>query len=201
MRIATIILSLFIGSHAMATTPAASANSATQTAIFAGGCFWCMQPAFDNLPGVVSTAVGYTGGSKETANYAAVSRGTTHHVEAIQVTYDPRRVAYETLLQTYWENIDPTDANGQFADKGAPYHTAIFVQNNAQQKAAEQSKTTIAKKFAPAPIAVKILPAQPFYAAEDYHQQYYLKNKNHYELYKHGSGRAGYLEKIWGKKE
>ena len=182
----------------MATTPA---TPPIQTAIFAGGCFWCMQPAFDNILGVLSTSVGYTGGSKETANYAAVSRGTTHHVEAIQVTYDPSRVAYETLLQTYWENIDPTDADGQFADKGAPYHTAIFVQNDAQKKAAERSKAAIAPKFAPMPIAVRILPAQPFYAAEDYHQQYYLKNKNHYDLYKRGSGRAGYLEKTWAKGE
>jgi methionine-S-sulfoxide reductase len=195
MRIAAIILSLFIGSSAMAAT------STTQTAIFAGGCFWCMQPSFDNTAGVISTSVGYTGGSKETATYEQVSSGRTQHVEAIEITYDPSKVAYEKLLETYWENIDPTDAEGQFADKGAHYQTAIFVQDELQQKAAEKSKTEIAKKFVPKPIAVKILPAQAFYAAEDYHQKYYQKNKNHYTMYKYGSGRAGYLEKTWGKKD
>ena len=198
MRFKPFILMLLIGSSAMAAAPT---TPATQIAIFAGGCFWCMQPSFDNTPGVVSTSVGYTGGSKETANYEAVSSGTTQHVEAIQVTYDPSKVAYEKLLETYWENIDPTDAEGQFADKGTQYHTAIFVQNEVQQNAAEKSKTEIAKKFAPKPIVVQILPAKPFYAAEDYHQKYYQKNKTHYTMYKHGSGRAGYLEKTWGKKD
>ncbi len=195
MHIAAIILSLFIGSHTMAATPT------TQTAIFAGGCFWCMQPSFDNTAGVISTSVGYTGGSKETATYEQVSSGRTQHVEAIEITYDPSKVAYEKLLEIYWENIDPTDAEGQFADKGAHYQTAIFVQNELQQKTAEISKAAVAKKFAPTPIAVKILPAKAFYAAEDYHQKYYQKNKTHYTMYKYGSGRAGYLEKTWGKKD
>ncbi len=198
MRFKSFILMLLIGSSAMAAAPT---TPATQIAIFAGGCFWCMQPSFDNTPGVVSTSVGYTGGSKETANYEAVSSGRTDHVEAIEITYDPTKVPYEKLLETYWENIDPTDAEGQFADKGTQYHTAIFVQNEVQQNAAEKSKTEIAKKFAPKPIVVQILPAKPFYAAEDYHQKYYQKNKTHYTMYKHGSGRAGYLEETWGKKE
>jgi len=180
---------------------AMAATSTTQTAIFAGGCFWCMQPSFDNMPGVISTSVGYTGGDSKTANYDAVSSGRTQHVEAIEITYDPSKVAYEKLLETYWENIDPTDAEGQFADKGTQYRTAIFYHDAVQQKRAETSKEAIAKKFAPKPIAVNILPATPFYAAEDYHQKYYQKNKTHYTMYKYGSGRAGYLEKTWGKKD
>jgi methionine-S-sulfoxide reductase len=191
----TIILIALTGSTAMAMNSAPS----PQTALFAGGCFWCMQPAFDNTPGVVSTSVGYTGGDAKTANYDAVSSGTTNHVEAIQVTYDPAKVKYEALVETYWENIDPTDAGGQFADRGTQYHTAIFYADEAQKAAAEKSKAAIAAKFAPKPIVVNILPAKPFYAAEDYHQKYYQKNSLHYNAYKHGSGRASYLEDTWGK--
>lgn len=188
--------SLLIGSLAMSAT---AATSTTKTALFAGGCFWCMQPAFDNTPGVVATSVGYTGGDAKTANYDAVSSGASGHVEAIQVTYDPAKVKYEALVETYWENIDPTDAGGQFADRGSQYHTAIFYVDDEQKNAAEKSKVAITAKFAPKPIVVNILPAKTFYAAEDYHQKYYEKNKLHYNAYKHGSGRAGYLKETWGR--
>ncbi len=187
------LLGSLIMSTANAITPA------TQTALFAGGCFWCMQPAFDNTPGVIATNVGYTGGDAKTANYDAVSSGKTDHVEAIQVTYDPTKVKYEALVETYWENIDPTDAGGQFADRGTQYHTAIFYADDAQKAAAEKSKAALATKFAPKPIVVNILPAKPFYAAEDYHQKYYQKNSIHYNAYKHGSGRADYIKETWGK--
>ena len=185
----------------MATMTPTSASAATQTALFAGGCFWCMQPAFDNTPGVTATSVGYTGGDAKTATYEQVSSGKTEHVEAIQVTYDPARVTYERLVELYWENVDPTDSEGQFADKGSQYHTAIFYADDAQHKAAEASKKVIEQKFKPQPVVVKILPAKPFYAAEDYHQKYYAKNPLRYNAYKQGSGRADYLKQTWGKEE
>ncbi len=195
-RLLPFVATLVFGASAMAAD-----TSTPKTALFGGGCFWCMQPAFDNTPGVVSTFVGYTGGAAKDANYERVSMGTTGHVEVIQVTYDPTKVTYETLLETYWENIDPTDPNGQFADKGSQYKPAIYYADEAQKKAAEDSVPAIAKKFAPAPIVVKIIPATPFYAAEEYHQKYYQKNAVHYNLYKHGSGRAGFLKENWGGKE
>jgi methionine-S-sulfoxide reductase len=194
-HILTILATILIGSSAMATTPA----PATATALFAGGCFWCMQPAFDNAVGVTATSVGYSGGAKETATYEQVSTDTTGHAEVIQVTYDPGKIAYEKLLETYLENIDPTDAEGQFADKGKHYQTAIYYADDAQKLAAEKALAAIAPKFAPTPIVVKIKPATPFYGAEEYHQKYYQKNSAHYNAYKKGSGRAAYIEKVWGK--
>ncbi len=194
MKLIPLMIALLIGGSAMAA-------DTTKTALFGGGCFWCMQPAFDNTAGVVSTSVGYAGGAAKDANYERVSMGTTGHVEVIQITYDPAKVNYEALLETYWENIDPTDPNGQFADKGSQYKPAIYYADDAQKKAAELSVAPIAKKFAPKPIVVAILPAPTFYPAEEYHQKYYQKNSTHYNLYKHGSGRAGFLEKEWGGKE
>jgi methionine-S-sulfoxide reductase len=172
----------------------------SKTALFAGGCFWCMQPSYDNTAGVISTSVGYAGGTKETATYDQVSTGKTDHTEVIQITYNPAKVTYEKLLETYWENIDPTDGEGQFADKGSQYIPAIYYADDAQRLAAEASKKAIATKFAPKPILVKLLPITTFYAAEDYHQRYYEKNSAHYNAYKQGSGRAGYLKETWGKK-
>lgn len=175
------------------------AADTTKTAMFAGGCFWCMQPSFDNTPGVSATSVGYAGGDAKTANYDAVSTGTTKHLEVIQITYDPAKVAYEKLLETYLENIDPTQADGQFNDRGPQYHTAIYYENAAQQSAAHAALEAIKPKFAPAPIVVKLLPTTTFYPAEEYHQKYYEKNRAHYNAYKVGSGRAGYIEKTWKK--
>ncbi len=190
---------LSFGSFAMSATSVTP--PATKTAMFAGGCFWCMQPAFDGTKGVISTSVGYSGGEAKTATYEQVSTGTTGHEEVIQVTYDPKQVGYEALLETFFENIDPTDEGGQFADRGSQYKTAIYFADDAQKNAAQKALDTLAVKFAPAPIKVALKPATPFYAAEDYHQKYYQKNSAHYNAYKHGSGRADYIEKTWGNKQ
>ncbi len=171
----------------------------TKTAIFAGGCFWCMQEPFDHAQGIVKTEVGYTGGEKADANYSAVSAHKTQHREAIEVTYNPAATTYEQLLEVYFHNINPTQADGQFSDHGLSYQTAIYFANDEQKKAAETAKEALGKsgKF-DKPIAVEVLPAKPFYPAEDYHQKYYQKNPAAYEAYHVGSGRVAYLKKIWG---
>ena len=171
-----------------------------QKATFAGGCFWCMQPVFDKTKGVVSTTVGYAGGTKENPTYEEVSTGKTGHTEAIEVVYDPSQVTYEELLDAFWQNIDPTDPRGQFADKGSQYRTAVFYHSEEQKRLALESKEKFARsgKF-DQPIVTEIVPASKFYKAEDYHQKYYVKNAGHYSLYKTGSGREGFLKKVWGK--
>ncbi|MGC6366738.1 MAG: peptide-methionine (S)-S-oxide reductase MsrA [Candidatus Marinamargulisbacteria bacterium] len=171
-----------------------------QKVYFAGGCFWCMEPVFDIIPGVTDTVVGYMGGDKTTANYSMVSSGKTQHIETIEVTFDPEKVSYRTLLDAFWRSIDPTDQYGQFADKGPHYQTAIFVASIDQQEEAQRSLEDLAKlrKFKD-PIVTKILPVEPFFPAEEYHQNYYQKNAVHYNAYKIGSGRAGFLEKVWKK--
>jgi methionine-S-sulfoxide reductase len=181
-------------SHGAEPTPAA-----TKTAIFAGGCFWCMQPPYDNAKGVVKTVVGYTGGSAEDATYEKVSAHRTKHREAIEVTYDPAHISYEQLLDIFWRNINPTQADGQFHDIGLSYQAAILYGSDEEKKTAEASKEMLGKsgKFSQ-PIVTEILPAQPFYPAEDYHQKYYLKNTADYEAYHVGSGRVSFLAKIWG---
>ena len=171
----------------------------TRTAIFAGGCFWCMQPPYDKADGVVKTVVGYSGGSPDDANYEKVSAHRTKHREVIEVTYDPAKISYEQLLDIFWRQINPTQADGQFHDIGLSYQAAIFYSNEEERKAAEASKEKLAKsgKFSK-PIVTEILPAQPFYPAEEYHQKYYLKNAADYERYHVGSGRVSFLEKTWG---
>lgn len=170
-----------------------------QTAIFAGGCFWCMQEPFDHAPGVVKTVVGYTGGEKGDANYSDVSNHRTQHREAIEVTYDPSVTTYEKMVDVFFHNINPTQADGQFHDIGLSYQAAIYYANEEQKKAAEAAKDALGKsgKFEQ-PIVTEILPAKPFYPAEEYHQKYYLKNPAEYEAYHVGSGRVSYLKKIWG---
>ncbi len=169
-------------------------------AIFAGGCFWCMQPPFDQVPGVMATTVGYTGGDKPNPTYEEVSNGRTGHLEAIEVSYDPDATDYNQLLSIFWQTIDPTDTGGQFADQGVQYKTAIFYQDEDQRKGAEASKNTLAAsgRFKK-PIVTQILPARPFYPAEEEHQKYYKKNVLHYQLYKKGSGREDYLKQTWGQ--
>jgi methionine-S-sulfoxide reductase len=180
---------------------ALSAFGETKTAIFAGGCFWCMQPPFDQTKGVTKTVVGYTGGSKETADYNLVSAHKTQHREAIEVTYDPARVSYEQLLDVFWHNINPTQADGQFHDIGLSYQAAIYYGNDEEKKMAENSKEKLGKsgRF-DRPIVTQILARMPFYPAEEYHQKYYLKNPEEFEAYHVGSGRVSYLEKVWGRK-
>jgi methionine-S-sulfoxide reductase len=181
------------------TTQAVQAE--TKTAVFAGGCFWCMQPPFDQAKGVVKTVVGYTGGTKETANYNLVSAHKTQHREAVEVSYDPSQISYEQLLDIFWHNINPTQADGQFHDIGLSYQAAIYYDNDEERKIAEASKEKLAKsgRF-DKPIVTEILPRKPFYPAEEYHQKYYLKNPQDFEAYHVGSGRVSYLERIWGKK-
>ena len=172
----------------------------TKTAVFAGGCFWCVQPPFDQAKGVTKTVVGYTGGTAETANYNLVSAHKTEHREAIEVTYDPAHVSYEQLLDIFWHNINPTQADGQFHDIGLSYQAAIYFANEEEKKMAEASKEKLAKsgRF-DQPIVTEILPRKPFYPAEEYHQKYYQKNPEAFEAYHIGSGRVSYLERIWGK--
>lgn len=180
---------------------AVTAYAETKTAVFAGGCFWCMQPPFDQAKGVTKTVVGYTGGSKETANYNLVSAHKTQHREAIEVTYDPAQISYDQLLDIFWHNINPTQADGQFHDIGLSYRAAIYYGNEDEKKLAEASKEKLAKsgRF-DKPIVTEILPRMPFYPAEEYHQKYYLKNPEAFEAYHIGSGRVSYLEKVWEKK-
>jgi peptide methionine sulfoxide reductase msrA/msrB len=169
-----------------------------QTALFGGGCFWCMEPPFEQLEGVTDVVAGYTGGSAEDATYEKVSRGKTGHYEAVRVTYDPETVSYDTLLDTFWRQIDPTDDGGQFADRGSHYKTAIFYTTEEQRLAAIRSKAALdASGIFEKPVVTDIVPAKPFYVAEEYHQNYYQKNVVHYSLYKEGSGRKGFIERVW----
>lgn len=169
-----------------------------EKATFAGGCFWCMEPVFQNLSGVIEVTSGYTGGTKEIPTYEEVSSGATGHVEAIQIVYDPSKVQYEKLLDIYWKNIDPTDTDGQFADRGSQYKTAIFYHNEDQKRLAEDSKKELESsgKF-DKPIVTPILQAGEFYKAEEYHQDYYKKNPVRYNIYKKGSGREDFLKQKW----
>ncbi len=173
-----------------------------QRAIFAGGCFWCMEPPYDNLPGVISTTVGYTGGHVPQPTYEEVSEGKTGHVEAVEIIFDSSKISYQELLQVFWRNIDPTNPYGQFADWGSQYRTAIIYINDQQKELALKSKEELEKsgKFTK-PIVTQILPAAPFYPAEAYHQEFYKKNPLRYNSYKVGSGRAGFLEKVWGEEK
>jgi glutaredoxin-like YruB-family protein len=168
-------------------------------ATFAGGCFWCMQPPFRNLEGVTDVVSGYAGGNKANPTYEEVSSGTTGHLESVQVTYDPAVISYDLLLDVFWRQIDPTDAKGQFADKGPQYHTAIFYHDEEQKRLAEASKKNLdsSGKFKK-PIATEIRPYTNFYPAEGYHQDYDKKNPARYHEYKTFSGRESYLEKTWG---
>ncbi|MEO8043921.1 MAG: peptide-methionine (S)-S-oxide reductase MsrA [Spartobacteria bacterium] len=177
-----------------------TAHAETKTAVFAGGCFWCMQEPFDHVKGVTKTVVGYTGGDKADANYTAVSAHKTQHREAIELTYDSAQVSYDQLLDVFFRNINPTQADGQFHDLGLSYQAAIYFGNEEEKKIAETAKEKLAKsgRF-DQPIVTEILPAKPFYPAEDYHQKYYEKNPAAYEAYHVGSGRVSYLAKIWGK--
>lgn len=169
------------------------------TATFAGGCFWCMQPPFDRLAGVVSTTVGYTGGHTKNPTYEEVSAGVTGHAESIQVTYDPTKITYAQLLDVFWRNVDPLTPNAQFCDHGAQYRTAIFFHNEEQKRVAEQSKKDLAAsgRFTQ-PIVTEIVPASEFYPAEEYHQAYYRKNPVRYKYYRYRCGRDERLEAVWG---
>jgi peptide-methionine (S)-S-oxide reductase len=177
----------------------AKAPATTAVATFAGGCFWCMEPPYDALEGVISTTSGYMGGTKKYATYQEVSAGVTGHAEVVQVLYDPAKVSYEKLLDIYWRNVDPTVTNRQFCDVGEQYRTAIFVHTDEQRRAAEASKAALAKtKPFKEPIVTPIVTAGEFWPAEEYHQDYYRKNPVRYTYYRTGCGRDARLKQLWG---
>ncbi|SDH42337.1 peptide-methionine (S)-S-oxide reductase/peptide methionine sulfoxide reductase msrA/msrB [Alteribacillus persepolensis] len=171
----------------------------TKLATFAGGCFWCMVGPFEQLDGVLSITSGYTGGETENPTYEEVCSNTTGHVEAVQIVYNPEKVTYEELLDTFWRQIDPTDSGGQFNDRGESYQTAVFYHDNEQKQIAEQSKEEL-NQHGPFdnPVVTPVVPAKTFYPAEDYHQDYHKKNRFHYLLYRKGSGREGFIQQYWG---
>ena len=193
LRIAVIFLIVGGVVHA-AQSPG---STPTAKATFAGGCFWCMEPPYDELEGVTSTISGYIGGTKKDPTYEQVSAGTTGHTEAVQITYDPQKVSYEKLLEIFWRNIDPLTANAQFCDSGSQYRSGIFYHDEAQKKLAEASKKRIQTRFKQ-PVVTEITAASDFYPAEDYHQDYYKKNPIRYKIYRYGCGRDQRLKELWG---
>jgi peptide-methionine (S)-S-oxide reductase len=169
----------------------------TATATFAGGCFWCMEPPFDKLDGVLSTTSGYMGGQTKNPTYEEVSSGRTGHAEVIQITYDPKKITYAKLLEVFWRNIDPLTADRQFCDAGSQYRSAIFHHDETQKRLADDSKKHLQKQFTE-PIATQIVAASQFYPAEDYHQDYYKKNPVRYKVYTYACGREQRLKEVWG---
>ncbi|MGH7802575.1 MAG: peptide-methionine (R)-S-oxide reductase MsrB [Thermodesulfobacteriota bacterium] len=175
------------------------AGTKTEKATLAGGCFWCMEPPFEKLDGVTDVISGYTGGKKVNPTYEEVSYGGTGHLESVQIIYDPSKITYSELLDVFWKQIDPTDPNGQFVDRGIQYRSAIFYHNDEQKSLAEKSKEELDKSGRyNKPIVTEIIEASTFYKAEDYHQDYYKKNPIRYKFYRYNSGRDQYLKKIWG---
>ena len=187
---ASTMLAVFV-----ATIPASAQE--LKTAVFAGGCFWCMEPPFDELDGVVATTSGYTGGHAENPTYKQVTYGDTGHLEAVKVTYDAETIDYATLLDVYWRNIDPYDNFGQFCDKGSSYRAAIFVGDDEEMALAERTKRELEEKLG-ARFVTRILPRSAFYDAEDYHQDYYLENPIRYKYYRFRCRRDARLDEVWG---
>lgn len=167
-------------------------------AVFAGGCFWCMEGPFEKKDGVVAAVSGYSGGTTVDPLYYEVGTGRTGHAEAVRVIYDPKKVTFEALVAVYWKNIDPLQANGQFCDLGPEYRSALFFANDAEKATAERTRDALAEKFGKT-IATELLPRSPFYAAEIYHQDFYLTNPEHYQRYRQGCGRDDRLRELWGK--
>ncbi len=204
MRSLLYALSLLI----LLSLPAQAARA--ETAIFAGGCFWCVEADFDHVPGVTETLSGFTGGHVENATYAQVTAGGTGHREAVKITYDPKRVSYEQLLDVFWHSVDPTDDGGQFCDRGASYQTAVFVNGREQRRLAEASRDAVQKELGGQRIVTPILDAGPFWPAEAYHQNYhqstertltrfgYIKRADAYKGYRKGCGRDARVREVWG---
>jgi len=184
-------------------TPDASsaAKPEVKRATFAGGCFWCMETAFEGRPGIVAVISGFSGGKEAHPTYDEVSAGRTGHMESVEVVYHPSEISYERLLEIYWHNIDPTQGDGQFCDRGAQYRSAVFVRDDNERRLAEHSKSAIEKaKTLHAPIVTRILPFTGFWPAEEYHQDYFHKNPDDYHRYREGCGRDRRLEELWGAK-
>lgn len=198
-----VLLSLFLGFAGLAFASAADAPAGnTRTAVFAGGCFWCIQPAFDRAPGVIKTIVGYAGGTEPNPTYELVTSEKTQYRESIEITYDPSKISYDQLLDVYWRQINPTQADGQFTDVGPSYRAAIFVASEDERKTAEASKAKLAAsgRFQK-PIVTEILPAAKFWPAEDYHQNYYRTNSMAFNMFELGSGRKAFDQKNWKDKK
>jgi len=191
-----VALAALLSAPAAVAAPEGAPAAGQAAAVFAGGCFWCMEGPFDALEGVLSTTSGYTGGGVPDPTYEQVSGGTTGHVEAIRVVYDPKRVDYAKLLDVFWHNVDPLDAGGQFCDRGSQYASVIFVGDATEQKLAEESKRELAERFGTS-LATEIRRGEAFYAAEEYHQDYYRKNPIRYRYYRGGCGRDARLKKVW----
>jgi peptide-methionine (S)-S-oxide reductase len=192
LLVAAILISgLMLPAVTCARTPVARAT-------FAGGCFWCMEPPFDAIPGVISTVSGYTGGTTANPTYEQVSSGITGHAEALQVTYDPEKVSYQQLLTVFWRNIDPLAKDRQFCDSGRQYRSAVFFHAAAEREAAETFKKGLERERG-WQIVTEIVPAGKFYPAEEYHQDYYRKNPLRYKFYRNGCGRDQRLKELWGK--
>ncbi|MDE0723985.1 MAG: peptide-methionine (S)-S-oxide reductase MsrA [Alphaproteobacteria bacterium] len=170
----------------------------TKTAIYAGGCFWCIESDFDKLDGVIDVVSGYSGGSKEDAKYELVAAKQTKHYEVVEVTYDADRVSYEELTDYFWRHVDPLDGSGQFCDKGEQYSSAVFYGNDEEKRIAEKLKASYEEElFGNGAVKTKIMPAKPFYAAEDYHQDYYIKNPVRYKYYRWSCGRDARVQAVW----
>jgi len=198
-----ILLASFAALALLAAAPAAAqapSKPATAKATFAGGCFWCVEEFFDNVPGVISTISGFMGGTVKNPSYEQVVTGRTGHAEAVQVEYDPAKVSYARLLEVYWRNVDPTQKDGQFCDHGPHYRTAIFYHDDEQKRLAEASCLALSKnKPFKGEIVTEITKAGAFYAAEDYHQDFHRKSATRYKFYKSGCGRDARLQQLWGK--
>ncbi len=196
------VIALFAAGPGFIAPPFAAGQSGSSppraTATFAGGCFWCMEPPFDALDGVLSTTSGYIGGRTPNPTYEQVSGGGTGHFEALEITYDPSKITYEKLLDVFWRNVDAVDGGGQFCDRGTQYLSAIFYHSEEQQREAEASKQQVATRLGKT-VATGVVKAAPFYRAEEYHQDYYKKNPVRYKFYKWNCGRAQRLEALWGK--
>jgi peptide-methionine (S)-S-oxide reductase len=193
----TAVILFAAGDKALA-AQAGGGKPQTAQAVFAGGCFWSVERFFDKVEGVAATVSGFSGGSKKNPTYDEVVAGRTGHAESVQVTYDPKKVGYEKLLDAFWHNIDPFTPNGQFCDFGTQYRTVIFYNDETQKRLAEKSKADLQARFKK-PVATEIVAASQFYPAEEYHQDFHIKNPAHYERYRIGCGRDGQLARIWGR--
>jgi peptide-methionine (S)-S-oxide reductase len=199
LLLAVALAALALSGEAPRPKPNPPANKPLAKATFAGGCFWCMEPPFDKLDGVISTTSGYAGGEEKNPTYEQVSSGATGHAEVIQVVYDPAKVTYQKLLQVFWHNIDPTDTRGQFCDHGPQYRSAIFYGDADEKRLAEESKKALETgRKLPGPIVTQIVPFTVFYPAEDYHQDFYEKSPVRYKTYRYGCGRDQRLAELWG---
>ena len=201
IRTCGILLCIFTASVVALAWGQSSQPATPRTAVLAGGCFWCIQPAFDKAPGVIKTVVGYSGGTEPNPTYEVVTSEKTKYRESIEITYDPTKISFDQLLNIYWKQIDPTQNDGQFTDVGPSYRAAIFYNNDDEKRIAEASKEKLSRsgKF-DKPIVTEILPAMKFYAAEGYHQKYYQQNPEHFEAFEKGSGRVSFSQKTWGDK-